>query len=148
MAEQIPSAALNVPQLWTQQFRHFLMDRSAKDNTLLMDLQFSDADIGYAVERAVSMYNSLPPRCHELSVFNLPSEYYLYAGVAYQLHLSLLMQLQRNDIDYNAGGITVEVDKRRIAHLAQMLPFLRSEFVDLATVHKRTMNMEAAYGAH
>lgn len=136
------------PQIWVQLIRHFLMDRNIGDNDLLLDLQFSDEEIHYAMERMVDQYNGLPPRCEDLSVSSIPREFFVYAGVGYHLHLSLLMKLMRNDIDYNAGGVQVEVDQRRIAHLKSLLPLLKEEFVELASARKRTLNVEACYGQY
>lgn len=136
------------PAIWVEHIRHFLMDRNIGDNELLMDLQFSDAEINYALERMTDHYNGLPPRCEMLNVASLPREFFVYAGVAYHLHLALMMKLMRNDIDYNAGGVAVEVTKRRIEHLKELLPLLKEEFTTLAELRKRTLNMEGAYGAY
>lgn len=135
------------PQLWVAHLRHFMMDRNLGDNDLLMDLQFSDDEIGFAMERMVDHYNGLPPRCENLSVQSLPREFFVYAGVGYHLHLALMMKLMRNDVDYNAGGIAVEVTKRRIDHLKTLLPLLKEEFTELACLRKRTINVEDAYGS-
>lgn len=144
MSDPIPASG---PQLWVEHIRHFMMDRSIGDNELLMDLAFSDSEIGFAMERMVDHYNGLPPRCDSLVVYCLPREFFVYAGVAYHLHLALLMKLMRNDVDYNAGGVTVEVTKRRIDHLKTLLPLLKEEFTELAMLRKRTINVADAYGS-
>lgn len=136
------------PGIWLEDIRHFLMDRSAADNDLLLDVQFTDEEINRAIERCVMHYNEVPPQCDPVHVSNVPRTYMFITGVAYHLSLSLMLKLMRNDVDYNAGGVQVEIDKRRIEHLKEIVPALKGDFMDLAQSRKRSINIEGAYGAH
>jgi len=117
--------------LTTDDVRYFLLDRTAEDNELDMDLSFTDEDIVNAMRRAARETNDVPPYNAQVSGDCLPgdSNIWLHA-VAEQLYLAKLSNLMRNDIDYEAGGVTVSVTKARIAHFKELIKLHRTIWED------------------
>ena len=111
--------------------RLFILDRTAEDNELDMDLSFSDEEIASAMRRAAREANDIPPYTVQVSGDCLPgaSNIWLHA-VTEQLYLSKLSNLMRNDIDYEAGGVSVTVTKSRIAHFKDLVKLHRSIWED------------------
>ena len=131
-----------------QDVRHFTFDRPVQDNTLDMDLAFSDEEIGHAMRFAAMTYNDMAPQCHTVDPTSLPFGGCFLHGIAYHLYLGKLQQLMRNDIDYSAGNITVDLNQRRIKHIqAVLLPLFKAEFEKLAFDQKVAINISHGYRA-
>ena len=111
--------------------RYFILDRTAEDNELDMDLSFSDDDIIHAMRRAAREANDVPPYNVQVSGDCLPgnSNIWLHA-VTEQLYIAKLSNLMRNDIDYEAGGVAASVTKGRIAHFKELIKLHRSIWED------------------
>ena len=131
--------------------RLFVLDRSVEDNQIDLDLFFTDAEIDNARALAVSHYNDSPPYSHNIQLTDenknsLPGSSMFLHGIAYFLYLSKLMKLQKEDLDYNAGGMNVDLIKRRIAHIKENLALLKQEFLTLLTNTKVHINYNSAFG--
>lgn len=127
--------------------RHFIFDRWALDNPLLMDLEFSDEEISFARWYAGADYNGMEPQVDYIDPAAVP---YVAAaiflnGIVYHLHLAKMLQLQRNDVTYEAGNMTVDINKSRIASLKESAKYFRDEFNRMAADRKRTININQAY---
>jgi hypothetical protein len=135
-----------------ESIRLFLLDRSVEDNEIDLQLFFSDDEINGARERAVAHFNEIPPYSVTISLSgtvgdSLPRPMMFLNGIAYFAHLSKLMKLQKEDLDYNAGGMSVELVKRRIAHLSNNLTLFKQEFENLATNYKLHINYNSSFGS-
>lgn len=128
--------------------RHYIYDRTVSDNPLELDLQFSDEEIGYAMQFAAMRYNEIPPYVQTVDPAALPFAATFLAGICYHLCLGLLFKLQRNDLDYSAGNVTVDINKRRIEHLKQWLKMFGDEFEQRAKEIKMTINLHAAFASY
>jgi hypothetical protein len=127
--------------------RHFILDRSAEDNALDLDLAFSDDEVRDAFKRAAREYNSIPPFIGTVDPSDLPDDTNLFLdATVVQLYISRMSRLQRNDLDYSAGGVSVELEKRQIAHMKEMIPFHRDRFLEAAKAKKVFLNLRRAYG--
>ena len=147
MATTFPNRSTDV--LVPEDVRHFLFDRTVQDNDLDLDLAFSDDEIARAMGHAAATYNDTQPRIAraDVSPDRLPNGSLFRYGAAYHLYLSKLQQLMRNDFDYQAGNVTVELNKRRIEHLKQLVKSFGDEFKTLAREHKVLINLEQVYRA-
>ena len=132
--------------LTTQDVREFIQDRTIADNDLDLDLAFDDKEIERAMKQAVREYNSLPPRVHTVNIHQLPadSNIFLY-GTAVHLLTSLLSKMRRNDIDYNAGGLSTNLVAKRIAHAQNEISEFRQLFREEATQNKLSINIDMGY---
>ena len=57
-----------------------------------------------------------------------------------------ISRMQRNDIDYSAGGMTVELEKKQIAYMKEMIPFHRDRFLEATKAQKIFRNLRGAFG--
>ena len=128
--------------------RHFIWDRTLEDNPLELDLEFSDQEIGHARNFAAMMFNSIPPFVVDVVPQNIPKrwEYPFMIATVYHLFLAKLMSLQRKDLDYSAGNMTVDINKRRIEYLTKWSQFFKSEAESKIKEIKVAANLESAYG--
>ncbi len=129
-----------------ENIRHYLLDRQASDNSLDLDLSFGEPEILDAFKYAASDYNDMPPQVHQVCASRLPFHTFLVHDVIYHLYLSKLSQYQRNDIDFSAGGLTVDVEKRRIEHLTKTLPVMKESFLIGAKEYKISINLRRGVG--
>ena len=126
--------------------RAYIWDRSAEDNQLELDLAFSDDEIRDAMKRAAREYASIPPYSSGVDPAELPADTNMFLdAVVLHLYISRISRLQRNDIDYSAGGVQVELDKKQIAYMKEMIPFHRDRFVDAAKSFKIFTNLRQAF---
>lgn len=125
--------------------RHYIFDRTVADNPLELDLQFSDDEIGHAMEFAAMRYNGIPPFVHVVNAARLPFADAFLVGTAYHLYLGLLQKLQRNDLDYSAGNAQVDINKRRIEHCKEWVKIFGTEFEERAKAIKISINLHNAF---
>ena len=133
-----------------EEVRLFIMDRAVEDNAIdLVANYFSDEEIVAAMRRTAQHYNELPPYVSSTSVVNntLPYKIYLLNGVAYYLYLSKLQKLAKEDLKYQAGGLTVDLTGKRMAHFQTYLKAFREEFIQGAQQEKIATNYQSAYGS-
>lgn len=122
--------------------RNYIWDRSIEDNQLELDLAFSDAEIVDAMKRAAREYNSIPPLVGNADPACLDGTTNLFLdAIALHLYISRMSNMQRNDIDYTAGGVTVEMEKRQIDYMKEMIPFHRDRFLAAAEAQKNRINI-------
>lgn len=127
--------------------RSFIWDRTAADNEVDMDLVFSEKEILEAMKRAAREYNSVPPFVDAVDAQHLPGDTNMFLdAVAMQLYISRMSKLQRNDIDYDAGGSNVAFERRQIAYLKEMIPFHRDRFLEAAKNRKIHINLRSCFG--
>ena len=132
-----------------EEVRLFVMDRAVEDNVLdLVDNYFSDEEILAAMNRTAQHYNEIPPYVSDVAVKDnkLPYKIYLLNGVGYYLYLSKLQKLAKEDLSYNAGGMSVDVVAKRMKHFQNNLQVFKQEFVQGAATEKTAANYSLAYG--
>lgn len=133
--------------LTTQDVRDFLMDRSLDDNELGGDLEYDDEEIEQAMRRAAREYNSIPPLgVGSVHAQNLPShDNILLEAVAEQLCRTTIHRLRRQDLDYTAGGVGVNLVAKRIEHLRIQIDEHRQAWEPRAREKKLTINNNLAF---
>jgi len=136
----------NTSKITVDDIRHFIYDRSAKDNEIDMDLSWSDPEIAVAMRYCAMSYNSIQPYVERVDATTLPNEMIFIHGTIYHLYLSKWAQLTRSDLDYTAGNMTVDRVKRWIGHLENGMKLHQTEFETKAKERKISINLEGAYG--
>lgn len=128
--------------------RHFIWDRTIEDNPLELDLEFSDQEIGHARKYAVMSFNAIPPFVFILTQDNVPQrlQYPFMLNIIYHLFIAKMAQLARKDLEYSAGNMSVDINKRRIDYLAKWAQFFKEESTASFKEIKVTLNLESAYG--
>ena len=127
--------------------RNYILDRSQADNSLTMDLHFSDREVADAMMRCARDYNSIPPLIGWVDPEKLPGDTNIFLdGTAKQLCISELSKLCRQDFDYTAGGVTTNIAAKRIEHLKMLIKLFGDQFVTAAAAAKMAINLRSAYG--
>lgn len=131
--------------------RRFVLDRMIDDNEIDLELFFGDDEIITARRLAVAYYNEVPPYVDRISLSDcnqdcLPAPVMFLNGIAYQLYLAKLQKLHKEDVDYQAGGMTVNIIKKRIAYITSTIKEFKTEFENLATSRKTHINYLSAFG--
>lgn len=132
-----------------QAVRDFILDRSAQDNVLDMDLSFGEDEIKSAMLNTLAAFNGLPP--YSITVTNpakIPYRIYFLHGIIKHLYLSALAKIQRNRVEYAAGNMTSDPDAARAKYFAEAIAMHNQEFVEGARNHKIEVNLNAAYGVY
>jgi hypothetical protein len=125
--------------------RHFIWDRSLDDNEVDMDLAFSDEEIANAMRHTSLSFNAIKPFSITMSGLGLPNTSWALHGVTYHLLLSRYHRESRNDISYNAGGVTTDRQKTLISHIKEQMQYHREEFYSQARDFKFNVNIENSY---
>jgi hypothetical protein len=98
-------------------------DVCALDNKMLESLEISSGDIASSVCRCLEQWRDTAPRVSSYTGSNFPYPEILRNGVLYTLLQSLWTFLERNRMNYQAGGVTVDLESR-----ANAFGSLRTEY--------------------
>lgn len=144
--EFVPQKAhLNPNRLYPDDIRHFIFDRSVEDNSIELDLAFSDEEIQNAFRYMCMSFNSITPYCMSIGPDAIPNTMWAIHGTCYHLLLSKYHKESRNDMSYNADGVTVEVQKTLIQHLLNQIKLHKNEFDTMAKHEKLNKNINDAF---
>lgn len=127
------------------QVRMFLRDRADR-NILLDDVQFSDDDLNFAVEMAVSAYNGITPQTR-LTPMSFPTHlrYLLLVGTARFLMTSESFLQARNQATVQDGDVSPIGIDDKAALYAQIAKGLKDEWDETVRGVKTQNNMESGY---
>ena len=91
-----------------ENIRMWIFDRSASDNELLDDLEFTDEEIVNAMQHAAREYNSIFPRTICVDPSRLPDKTNMFfEATAEALYKMRLHSLRRNNFEYKGGNVSV-----------------------------------------
>lgn len=126
-----------------EDIRHYVQDRIPEDNELEFDLSFTDEEIERAMVSAARDFNSIPPiGVLKADPQNLWADTNIFFdGTLVHLYTSLIAKLRRNDFDYDAGGVTVNMVQKRIRNLKEAREEHRELFERAAKALKVTKNL-------
>lgn len=133
--------------LTVEDVRLFIQDDAIEVNDLELDLSFSDKQIQAAMLRAGREYNSLPPiGVGSVDPKRLPSDTNIFLdATAEQLYKTELAKVTRKDIDYETGGLSVNIVAKRIKHLPALIKLHRASWEEPARTIKVTCNINKGY---
>ena len=91
------------------EIRMYLRDTYPEENYLLEGLEFQDTEIAMAVERAIRYFNEVPPHLDlfRATTNNFQWRYHLLEGVLGQLYRIAANSDRKNNLQYSAGGLSV-----------------------------------------
>ena len=130
-----------------EDIRAFMLDNLTSTNVLGTEYYFSDDEITSAIRRMIMAYNGIPPYNITMTYGNMKLNDIILYGVAYQLCISKLMQLQRKDVTYNSGGSSIQTVAAQIKHLTSMMQLFKQEFETRVLQQKRSANMLNAFAS-
>lgn len=125
--------------------RRFILDNATDTNVLGTTFYFSDEEIIDAAKRAVDAYNAIPPLNITMTYGNIKLNHIFLNGIAWQLCLSKLLQLQRRNVDYNSGGMRLNLVAKQVEALAYMKEDFKREFKESALTQKLNLNITRAF---
>lgn len=140
------SVERTLPRL--DEIRLSLKDSSFVENELLGNYEFDVAEISYAVTRTVQYWNETPPDVTRYSTKNFPFKNIWLVGTQLFLFEALEEHYRRNQLPYNAGGLTIDDKNKfqfyRAAWQDRFNRFARD--VHLQKVRINTSSMASLYG--
>ena len=135
--------------LTIQYIREELQDRTPGDNSIDCDLAFSDEEIMHAMERAAQAYNSMAPIGIDVVAPNalLTSVGLFLDCVLSKLYGSAIHKLARNQMQWQTGDVTVELEKTRMTAYQQLQQLLEKEWREAARERKMEINRSLVWGS-
>jgi hypothetical protein len=129
------------------QVRMFMRDYAPK-NILLDDVQFTDAELNFALEMTASAFNTVTPQTN-FTPFSFPTQlrYLLLVGTARFLLMSESFLQVRNQATVQDGDISPIGIDDKAALYSQMSQQLKGEFDELTRGVKTQNNMESGYNS-
>lgn len=133
--------------LTKDQVRMFLRDR-ADNNILLDDVQFSDKEVNFALEMAVSAFNGITPQTR-LTPMSFPTHlrYLLLLGTTRFLLMTESFLQARNQATVQDGDVSPIGIDDKAALYSQLAKGLKEEWDEQARGVKTQNNMESAYNS-
>ncbi len=127
--------------------REDMLDRTAEDHLVLIDLAFTDLDIEWAMKNSARKFNSIKPLGFSVTWDKLPLNSSVFMdGVAWSLVRRWHRNVSMNDYDYSAGGVQASVQGSLRKNLEALMLKLEKDFIEAATDLKVTVNLEGAWG--
>jgi len=130
------------------QIRLFLLDRTAGDNFLLDDVDFTDEMIDLALTLTVDTYNTTDPFIDVVyDVRTFPFRVELLLGVTAYLLRSKGLNMKRNQLNYTSAAGTAVDDKRTSDDYLLLAEKYNAEFMQRIRKIKMHINVESGYGS-
>lgn len=129
------------------QVRMFMRDRADR-NILLDEVQFEDSELNFALEMAVSAFNSVTPQT-VFTPMSFPQhlQYVLLIGTVRFLLTSESFMQARNQATVQDGDVSPIGIDDKAALYAQLAKSLRDEWDELVRGIKTQNNMESGYNS-
>jgi hypothetical protein len=124
-----------------EDLRTAMYDRSAEDNFLLDDVEFTDAQICWALLKTIGLYNEMLPQAGTIySAVDFPYREKWIEGSQAELMIMAAKNYARNDLSYQAGGTAIN-DKNKAQMYLQLGMQAREDFKGWAKEVKIAINM-------
>lgn len=128
------------------QVRMQLYDTCAHVNPLLDDVEFSDVQIVWAINKAVQDWNQMPPDLGQYTAANFPYPSHLCTGAVYHLLKSASFRYVRNQMRHNNANLTLDDNDKGTAY-AQLAGQEGQKWDNWCTTKKTQLNMMAMCGS-
>jgi hypothetical protein len=127
--------------------RTSMLDRGEEDNLLLDAEEWSDGQIAIAIIKAVDVWNeSLPSSSYTYTQITFPFKQNWLEGIAGELLYSSALNLARNRMPSQSGGIAIDDKSRADVYLALSREY-RERYKVWCMSTKAAMNLENCYGS-
>ena len=148
------SPNLSNPQYWTRswgvltvgEIRLAIRDKCREDNFLLDNVEFSDTEIMWAIQRPIEYWNETPPPlrpCYNAT--NFPYRYHWLFGVVGELLRMAGPHYERNRLRYSAAGLAVD-DKDKANYYDRAGDKYIKEYREWVQRKKYSINVNSAFG--
>jgi hypothetical protein len=128
--------------------RMAMRDRCSADNSFLESLEFTDAEVAYAMQRPIDYWNeALPPMDHYTYTYaTFPYKYQWTDATVGELLRMAGNNLMRNNMKITAGGISHDDSSKASAYLS-LGSQLVAEYKNWVAGRKYSLNMSDCYGS-
>ena len=121
-------------------------DTCARQNVLLDDLQFSDAQIVYCMQRAIDDWNQMPPALHDtMTIGSFPYRSHLCTGTLGHLFTMASFRYIRNTMRHSNAGLTFD-DQQKGSAYAQLGQAHKAQWDSWVSTKKSQLNMLQCMG--
>lgn len=124
--------------------RLFMMD-TPELNRLILKYESNDEMLRFAIEMAISDWNTTSPLIGSKTIGNYPSLYLLMHGAAIQLLKSQGLRQARNELNYSAGGSSFVRSNKSNYYMSWMVNFA-NEYETKKRNIKIQQNIERGWG--
>lgn len=124
--------------------RRFLRD-DPRFNTLLSGFETNDEQLDLCITLALSDWNTTPPLIGFVSTGTHPSGVLLIVGTIIQVLVSAGILQSRNQLNYTAGGVTVQVSDKAQQYQS-WLNLLVAQYENQKNRLKQAINLESCWG--
>jgi hypothetical protein len=129
-----------------EDIRLMLLDHVPNDyNVVSGDYYFSDIEIMEARKRAIEAFNALPPRSVNCGLQGIPDNWIMKTGTCWQACLSKSLFFARKAVQYNAGGVAVDMYGNASKVMKEAAAEFKQEFIEAATALKKGTNIRRAF---
>jgi hypothetical protein len=126
--------------------RLHLRDSGPSESYLLENLMFDDAEIALATTRPVMYWNEIPPPLSPMyNTQTFPYRYHWLEGICANLFMMVAEQYRRNQLDYQAGGMSVN-DQNKEANYERAGQARWQAYREWVRATKASINLEGCYG--
>lgn len=132
-------------QLTITEIRMTIRDVDPEGNYLLDQLEFSRQEIALCMRRCIDYWNETPPPGFDYKATNFPYRYHYSRAVVSQLYFMAAQHKLRNDLNYNAGGVTVQ-DTLNYTKYQEMADKLWAEWMQWVKDTKYNLNVMGGFG--
>lgn len=140
-SQERSNTPISIPEI-----RLVLRDTCPEFNTLLLDLEFSDTEIAFAITRPVDEWNETPPPVQTYTPATFPWREAWRKAVCGSLLQSAAHHYMRNKMQYSAGGTSFN-DKNKDNPYLQLAEQLLAEWKKFMAVKKVQLNAQQAFGS-
>lgn len=124
--------------------RLFLRD-TPELNRLIRKQESDDEMLEFAIEMAISDWNSTPPHIGATTIMNFPGLFMLLHGAAIQILVSQGILQARNELNYSAGGSNF-VRSNKTGYYMQWLVNLDNKYQQNKRNMKISSNLRRGWG--
>lgn len=140
------SETLGVGPPTIQELRMYLRDSSALDNQLLENVEFDATEIIMALQFPIKDFNEcLPPLSYKFNSHNFPFRENWMKAAKGRLFEIAATSYMRNDLQYQAGGVSV-ADKAKAKPYLEVAKGLLGEWTAWRNRQKVRLNAEEGWG--
>lgn len=142
-----PSALQNSGMPSVETIRVYLRDSGPADNPLLNTLEFDLSEICEAMIVCVQYWNTMqPPIRLKFTTLNFPETSAIINGIMGELYLAAAKHYRRNQLNYNAGGLSID-DKNKSQEYETIGERMLQDYLKWVRMVKIQINKEAWDGS-
>jgi hypothetical protein len=124
--------------------RMFLQD-TPELNRLIRDYELDDEHLRFAIDMAISDWNSTVPPLPQKTISNFPSLYLLMHGAAINALTMAGIRQSRNELQYSSGGSSF-MRSNKTGHYQSWISLFKNDYEMKKRSYKISRNVKRGYG--